>query len=152
MEKVSLNKLELCVTDAFNQLKETLSTGSQVVAYSLLLSNVTFIPYVQAGPTGGNIVAGTGAINHSGLTTNINQLTSSLAIDWNSYNLNSSEIVNYIQPGSSSIALNRILGGSASQIHGQINANGQVVLVNPKEHTGSSLTCHILPEFDNLDK
>ncbi|MCP4275273.1 MAG: filamentous hemagglutinin N-terminal domain-containing protein, partial [Gammaproteobacteria bacterium] len=31
----------------------------------------------------------------------------------------------------SSIALNQILGNNASQIHGQINANGHIVLVNP---------------------
>lgn len=84
-----------------------------------------------AEPTGGNITGGTGTIHQSGLTTTINQNSSSLAIDWNSFNVKSSEIVNFLQPGASSIALNRILSNTGSQIHGQINANGQVVLVNP---------------------
>ena len=84
-----------------------------------------------AGPVGGNIVGGAGSINQTGFTTHIHQLTNSLAIDWASFNVNQNEIVNFLQPGSNAITLNRILGGSASQIHGQINANGHVVLVNP---------------------
>lgn len=103
----------------------------KVTFCSVLLAYLTTMSSVNAAPAGGNIVGGAGAINTSGLTTNIQQNTSSLAINWQSYNLNSNEIVNYIQPSRSSIALNRILGGSASQIHGKINANGQVVLVNP---------------------
>ena len=101
-----------------------------ILSYTLLISQLTFLPYTYAGPSGGNIVGGTGSINQSGLSTNINQLSPSMAIDWNSFNLNANEIVNYLQPGPSSISLNRILGG-ASQIFGKINANGQIVLVNP---------------------
>ena len=99
--------------------------------YCLLFANMVFMPNAFAAPAGGNIVGGAGSIGQSGLTTTINQNTSSLAIDWNSFNINSDEIVNYIQPSSSSIALNNILGSQASQIFGQINANGQIVLVNP---------------------
>ena len=123
-----------CNNKKLNQVlkntRELVSATSQIIAYSLVFSHLSFIPYVHAGPTGGNVVGGSGTINHSGLTTNINQLTSAMAIDWNSYNVNANEIVNYIQPNASSISLNRILSNSASQIHGQINANGQVVLVN----------------------
>ena len=85
----------------------------------------------SAGPAGGNIVGGLGSIQNAGNTTNIIQNSSSLAIDWQSYNLNRNGIVNYLQPGRSSIALNRILSSSPSQINGQINANGHVILVNP---------------------
>ena len=118
------------LNQALKNTRELVSATSQIMAYSLVFSHLTFIPYVHAGPAGGNVVGGSGTINHSGLTTNINQLTPAMAIDWNSYNVNANEIVNYIQPDASSISLNRILGNSASQIHGQINANGQVVLVN----------------------
>jgi len=54
-----------------------------------------------------------------------------MAIDWQSYNVQQDERVHYIQPSSSSISLNRILGNNASTIRGQIDANGQVILVNP---------------------
>ncbi|MCP4277098.1 MAG: filamentous hemagglutinin N-terminal domain-containing protein, partial [Gammaproteobacteria bacterium] len=99
--------------------------------YSIILSFILFISTSHAGPKGGVVVGGSGSINTTGLTTNINQQSSSMAIDWNSYNISSNEIVNYLQPGTTSISLNRILSGSASQIHGQINANGHIVLVNP---------------------
>lgn len=112
-------------------IKRIISDSLQLAAYCLTSSLITFIPNASAAPNGGNIVGGSGSITQSILTTTINQNTSSLAINWDSYNLNSNEVVNYIQPSSSSIALNNILGNNASQIHGQINANGQVVLVNP---------------------
>ncbi|MCP4276550.1 MAG: filamentous hemagglutinin N-terminal domain-containing protein, partial [Gammaproteobacteria bacterium] len=98
--------------------------SSLVVGFTLLLSLLIYIPYTHAAPNGGNIVGGTGSINASGLTTTINQNSSSMAINWNSFDVNQHEIVNFIQPGQSSIALNQILGNNASQIHGQINANG----------------------------
>src|SRR5690606_14098031 len=39
--------------------------------------------------------------------------------------------VEFLQPGQNSIALNRILSNDASQIFGQIDANGHVILMNP---------------------
>ena len=99
--------------------------------YTCLVLIFLFTTQIQAAPGGGTGTGGYGLINQSGLTTTINQNSSSLAIDWNSFNVNANEIVNFLQPGASSIALNRILSNTGSQIHGQINANGQVVLVNP---------------------
>ena len=96
---------------------------------SAVLAQVVSVAH--AGPVGGDIVSGVGAIHQSGLTTTIQQNSSSLAINWNSFNLDQNDIVNFIQPSASSIALNRILSNNGSQIHGQINANGHVILVNP---------------------
>ena len=45
--------------------------------------------------------------------------------------MNTNERVQFIQPNTSSIALNRILSNNGSTIQGQIDANGQVILVNP---------------------
>ena len=92
-----------------------------------VLSHCVFLPLAYAGPTGGNIVGGAGNINQSNLNTTINQLTNRLAIDWQTFNINQNESVNFNQPGRSSIALNRILDQNASQIHGSINANGQII-------------------------
>ena len=77
------------------------------------------------------MVGGTGSISQTGVNTTINQTSQNMAIDWQGYNVNVDERVQYIQPDSSSISLNRILSQNGSTIAGRIDANGQVVLVNP---------------------
>jgi len=86
---------------------------------------------MQAAPTGGQVVGGSGSINQSGLNTTINQTSQNMAINWQTYNVNQNERVQYIQPTTSSISLNRILSNNGSTIAGRIDANGQVILVNP---------------------
>jgi len=103
----------------------------QLGFYSLLLSQVIFISVAHAGPEGGEVVGGSGSISQSGVNTTINQTTQNMAINWQSYNVNANERVQYIQPNAASISLNRILSQSGSTIAGRIDANGQVVLVNP---------------------
>ncbi|MEI7782879.1 MAG: autotransporter-associated beta strand repeat-containing protein, partial [Betaproteobacteria bacterium] len=61
----------------------------------------------------------------------ITQGSNRAAINWQSFDVGSQAKVNIFQPSASSILLNRIQGERASQIFGQINANGQVVLSNP---------------------
>lgn len=104
---------------------------ARVSRYTFIAILLSYVSISQAGPVGGNIVGGAGNIQQSNLTTTIRQNTPSMVINWDSYNLNTNEVVNYLQPGASSIALNRILSNSPSQILGQINANGHIVLVNP---------------------
>ena len=82
-------------------------------------------------PTGGQIVAGTGAINQSGGTMTVTQTSGKLAADWQSFSIGSGHTVNFVQPSTSSVALNRVLGADVSVIQGALNANGQVFLVNP---------------------
>lgn len=83
-------------------------------------------------PTGGNVVLGSGQI----LTPDqqqmiINQSTQKLAIDWQSFNIGADNKVTFVQPGKDAVALNRVVGSDGSKIMGQLNANGQVFLVNP---------------------
>ena len=101
-----------------------------IAALGVSISGVVAVP-AFAGPQGGQVVGGTGSINQAGNTTTINQASDRLAIDWQSFNVDVDERVNFIQPSSSAIALNRILSHNGSQIRGQIDANGQVILVNP---------------------
>ncbi|MCF6212356.1 MAG: filamentous hemagglutinin N-terminal domain-containing protein, partial [Gammaproteobacteria bacterium] len=99
--------------------------------FSVLLLCITVSPLAMAGPDGGQVVGGSGSIVHTGNTTTINQSTQNMAIDWQSYDVNANERVQYLQPNASSISLNRILSQSGSTIAGRIDANGQVILVNP---------------------
>jgi len=86
---------------------------------------------VLAGPEGEEVVGGAGNVSRSGNDTIINQATDRLAINWQSFDVNSDERVQFIQPSSSSVALNNILSNTASHIRGQVEANGQLVFVNP---------------------
>ena len=104
---------------------------SQFLTLSFLLSQPFFLSYLHAAPAGGEVVGGSGSISQSDLTTTINQSSQNLAIDWQSFDVNTNERVQFIQPNSSSVALNRILGNNGTTIQGQIDANGQVILVNP---------------------
>ena len=106
--------------------KSHLATAIQAACYSMLLSST-----VQAGPTGGQVVGGSGSIAQSGTNTTINQTTQNMAINWQSYNVNANERVQYIQPNASSVSLNSILSNNGSTIAGRIDANGKVILVNP---------------------
>lgn len=85
----------------------------------------------SALPTGGHISAGLGNISQQGNTMTITQSTDRLAATWNTFNIGSNASVNVLQPNSSSVMLNRVTSGDASQIFGQLNANGQVYLINP---------------------
>jgi len=85
----------------------------------------------QAGPTGGQVTAGQGVVNQSGTTTTVNQSSQNLSLSWKSFDTGAAETVNFVQPSSSAIAVNRILGTDATQFFGKLNANGQVYLINP---------------------
>ncbi len=82
-------------------------------------------------PSGGQVVAGKGSIIQAGNTTDIVQLSQDLFLNWLSFNVGPQETVNFLQPSSSAIAVNRILDSNGSQILGHINANGDVWLINP---------------------
>jgi len=83
-------------------------------------------------PTGGQVIAGQGQI---GSPTNqqliIDQASNKLAIDWQSFDIAAGNTVTFKQPGSDAIALNRVLGADGSKIMGQLDANGQVFIINP---------------------
>jgi filamentous hemagglutinin family protein len=83
-----------------------------------------------AGPTGGTVVEGSAGIAQSGSVTNINQSSSKAIISWQGFSIGAKETVNFNQPNSSSVTLNRVIGNEASVISGALNANGQVFIVN----------------------
>jgi len=112
---------------------ENFSRRTLPAVISLLCAGtVPFAPVAIAGPTGGQVVAGSGTISTpTALKTVVNQSTQNLAVDWQTFNLNSNELVQFNQPTASSQVLNRIFDQNASQIFGKIQANGHVILANP---------------------
>ena len=106
--------------------------GAQISASTCASLSILFwVPTVFADPSGGQVTSGTGSISHNANSTVINQQTQNLAINWNSFSIAADESVQFNQPNSTAIVLNRVLGQSASEILGNISANGQVYILNP---------------------
>jgi filamentous hemagglutinin family protein len=61
----------------------------------------------------------------------INQTSQQAIVNWQGFSIAPNEAVNIQQPNANAALLNRVVGQDASQIQGQLNANGQVYLVNP---------------------
>ena len=102
-------------------------SGDRLLA-TVLLGSVVLS--ASAAPTGGVVTSGTAAISQSGAVTNINQSTQKAAINWQGFSIGASETVNFNQPNSSAITLNRVIGNEKSVIEGALNANGKVFLIN----------------------
>ena len=86
-------------------------------------------------PTGGSVVAGTASIGSTtdagSASMTITQSSQRAVVDWTRFDVGSAAQVNFVQPGASSVTLNRVLSSDPSQIFGRISANGQVFLTNP---------------------
>ena len=86
---------------------------------------------VHAQPVGGVVSAGSATIGGAPGNMTITQTTPNVAINWQSFGVRAGESVQFVQPGSSSVALNRVIGSDPSNILGSLTANGKVFLVNP---------------------
>src|SRR5215469_5757368 len=86
----------------------------------------------SSGLSGFNVVSG-GATLTSPSPTNsiITQSTSKAIITWSAFNIPTGSTVQFVQPGSSSVALNRVTSNNVTSIMGSLLANGQVWIVNP---------------------
>jgi filamentous hemagglutinin family protein len=84
---------------------------------------------VAANPTGGTVAQGAATFNTSGsqftVTTSGNTF-----INWQSFNIAAGQTTTFVEPSSSSVVWNNINDPNPSQILGNINANGYVVLQN----------------------
>lgn len=102
-------------------------------AFIVSMLAVTCYQSVLANPVGGEVVGGSAQIsNPDPNTTHIHQATDRAIINWQTYNIAPGQTTQYFQPSSSSISLNRINGlNGGSTIMGNLNANGQVWLINP---------------------
>lgn len=98
---------------------------------AMLFAMATAAQAQSVSPTGGIVVAGNANIVQSGNSTIINQASSNAVINWQSFSIGTNQSVQFVQPGSSSVALNRVLGADPSVIQGSLSSNGTVFLLNP---------------------
>ncbi|WP_129778136.1 MBG domain-containing protein [Peristeroidobacter soli] len=82
-------------------------------------------------PTGANVISGAASFQEQANQLTITQSTAKLNTQWETFNIGAGQRVQFVQPGTDSVALNRVVGNSASSIFGALDANGKVFLVNP---------------------
>src|SRR5260221_4814128 len=86
----------------------------------------------QAAPKNGTVVGGSATIvQTSPNQVDIKQTTDKAAINRQGFSIGAGERVNFQQPSSASVTLNRVTGVDPSVILGQMSANGHIMLVNP---------------------
>ena len=99
------------------------------------LALLMFGSYALASPEGGIVTAGQASIATRGTagasTTTITQTSQNAALNWSSFNTLAGEAVVFVQPSSSAVALNRVLGSDPTSFLGSLSANGKVFLINP---------------------
>ncbi len=82
-----------------------------------------------ANPTGMTVGAGSATIQQIGQQLNIT--TSQAAfLNWSSFNIRPGETTTFLQPSANSVVFNQIGDANPSQIFGNLNANGTVILAN----------------------
>lgn len=95
---------------------------------------VALVPTTQALalPSGANVAAGNVTITQpTGSDLVVNQTSNKAIINWQNFDILNGESTRFNQPGSNSVALNRVGSGSPTQILGKLSANGKLVIVNP---------------------
>ena len=85
---------------------------------------------VEAAPSNGRVVEGSGSIERAGNHTDIHQRSDFLATRWDSFNIAAHESVQAHQPSSTSRLLIRVDGGGATNIAGSYTSNGITILEN----------------------
>ncbi|MBX3606773.1 MAG: filamentous hemagglutinin N-terminal domain-containing protein [Piscinibacter sp.] len=89
------------------------------------------VAQTAALPTGGVVTQGSGSISSNGTAMVVQQNSARMVADWQSFSIGAGNSVRFVQPGSDSVALNRVIGGDPSAIFGSLTANGHVYLQNP---------------------
>jgi filamentous hemagglutinin family protein len=118
------------VTAAALMAGGAVGTGASLAAPPLITP-----PAVNQLPTGAQVASGSVSFSQTQTATAasmaVQQSSNQAIVNWQSFNVGANAKVNITQPNASSVLLNRVQSSDPSQIFGQINANGQVLLLNP---------------------
>ena len=96
-----------------------------------LAINMAFSGIVHAGPQGAAVVSGQVTITNPHAGTTQIQASNGAIINWQNFSIGAGETTRFVQPSASAAVLNRVVGPQASQLLGQLQANGRVFLINP---------------------
>jgi filamentous hemagglutinin family protein len=86
-----------------------------------------------AGPAGEQLAQGAATVTRpDGNATRIDQTSQNPVLNWQSSSVGDQKCVQCVQPGAYAAVLNRVAGDGGSEILGRLDANGRVLLVNPR--------------------
>src|SRR5437588_5526984 len=108
-----------------------LRAGPRPLAVAAAVALLPWTSQVLANPTGEKTLFGVvDYARPNAQTMNINVTTPSAGSSFNSFSIDAGQTVNIQQLSSTSTYLIKDVGGTASQIYGTLNANGQVFMSN----------------------
>jgi filamentous hemagglutinin family protein len=96
-----------------------------LTCFTLAPSLVTALPQMI------EVASGNASIANPDSNTMVIEAQDQSILNYKNFNIADGERVQFIQPSSSSVVLNRVMGDEASSIFGKLESNGQVFLVNP---------------------
>lgn len=85
---------------------------------------------MASGLVGMDVVHGSASMQVNGKETLITNSPDAI-INWKQFNINTDELVKFIQENSNSAVFNRVTGDQLSQLKGALTSNGHVFLINP---------------------
>jgi filamentous hemagglutinin family protein len=109
--------------------RKTWQRQAAAITAAMMAMSVGGIAYAM--PQGEVIRSGKGEITRQDKDMTVNQDSKRLAIDWAGFDIANDERVTFRQPDRDSVALNRVVGDTASVIDGALSGNGHVYVINP---------------------
>ncbi len=110
-----------------------ISARSRVIPRWVCLAAVIFTvdrnSKLLANPTGMTVVSGSGRAQQAGSQLNVT-VSQTAILNWSSFNIKAGETTTFLQPSANSVVFNQIGDANPSQIFGNLNANGTVILAN----------------------
>lgn len=106
------------------------ATNKYLMLWTVSLVALSITSQTHANPAGGQVEAGVANIEQQASRMDINQASQKAVINWQGFNIDRGEQVNFNQPNRDASTLNRVIGNDPSTILGKMTANGNVYLVN----------------------
>ncbi|NGX51301.1 MAG: Heme/hemopexin-binding protein [Chlamydiae bacterium] len=98
---------------------------------TLVIVFISLTISVLSNPIEPTVETGRTHFLHPSSKTLLIQASSGAIINWKEFSVNADELTRFIQPSNDSWVLNRVTGSNISEIFGQLESNGQVILLNP---------------------
>ncbi|MGC1548823.1 MAG: filamentous hemagglutinin N-terminal domain-containing protein [Rhodanobacter sp.] len=112
-------------------MKSKVNRGALRISSLAAASALLALSFPAGAVAVGTVAAGSGSISKVGTTTNIDQSTKRLIVNWDDFDIGANEHVQINQPNAKSVILNRVRSGKGTQIDGSLDANGRVFVINP---------------------